>query len=65
MSMFVRAGLVPHTYILTTRGRLTGRVRTLPVTVVEQGSKRWLAAPYGPVSWVHNARAASRISLSR
>jgi deazaflavin-dependent oxidoreductase (nitroreductase family) len=65
MSIFVRAGLVPHTYILTTRGRLTGRVRTLPVTVVEQGSQRWLTAPYGPVSWVHNARAAGRISLSR
>ena len=65
MSVFVRAGLVPSTYLLTTRGRKTGRLRTNPVTVVEHDGRRWLVAPYGPVSWVHNARAAGRVSLRR
>lgn len=61
----IRAGLVPHSYLLTTRGRTTGRSRTNPVTVVERDGRRWLVAPYGPVSWVHNARAAGRVTLHR
>ena len=62
---FARAGLVPSTYLLTTRGRKTGRPLTHPVTVVEQEGRRWLVAPYGAVSWVHNARAAGRVTLGR
>jgi deazaflavin-dependent oxidoreductase (nitroreductase family) len=65
MSVFIRAGLVPSTYLLTTRGRKTGRPRTNPVTVVDHDGRRWLVAPYGPVSWVHNARAAGRVTLRR
>jgi deazaflavin-dependent oxidoreductase (nitroreductase family) len=65
LSLFVRAGLVPSTYLLTTRGRKTGRPLTHPATVVEQDGRRWLVAPYGAVSWVHNARAAGRVTLSR
>lgn len=65
ISVFIRAGLVPSSYLLTTRGRKTGRPRTNPVTVVEHDGKRWLVAPYGPVSWVHNARAAGRATLRR
>jgi deazaflavin-dependent oxidoreductase (nitroreductase family) len=65
MSALVRAGLVPRSYLLTTRGRATGRPRANPVVPVEHGGRRWLVAPYGPVSWVHNARAAGRVSLTR
>ncbi len=65
MSVFVRAGLVPSTYLLTTRGRKTGRPLTHPVTVVEHDGRRWLVAPYGAVSWVHNARAARRVNVGR
>jgi deazaflavin-dependent oxidoreductase (nitroreductase family) len=65
MSALVRAGLVPRSYLLTTRGRKTGRPRTNPVVPVEHGGRRWLVAPYGPVSWVHNARAGGRVSLTR
>jgi deazaflavin-dependent oxidoreductase (nitroreductase family) len=65
MSALTRAGLVPRSYLLTTQGRKTGRPRTNPVVPVEHGGRRWLVAPYGPVSWVHNARAAGRVSLSR
>jgi deazaflavin-dependent oxidoreductase (nitroreductase family) len=65
MSALVRAGLVPRSCLLTTRGRKTGRPRTNPVVPVEQGGRRWLVAPYGPVPWVLNARAAGRVSLTR
>jgi len=65
MSALTRAGLLPRSYLLTTRGRKTGRPRTNPVVPVEHGGRRWLVAPYGPVSWVHNARAAGRVSLTR
>ena len=65
MSALVRAGLVPRSYLLTTRGRKTGRPRTNPVVPVEHQGRRWLVAPYGPVSWVHNARAAGRVTLTR
>jgi deazaflavin-dependent oxidoreductase (nitroreductase family) len=65
ISVFIRAGLVPSSYLLTTRGRKTGRMRTNPVTAVVHDGKRWLVAPYGPVSWVYNARAAGRVTLRR
>lgn len=65
MCALVRAGLVPRSYLLTTRGRKTGRPRTNPVVPVEHDGRRWLVAAYGPVSWVHNARAARQVSLTR
>jgi deazaflavin-dependent oxidoreductase (nitroreductase family) len=65
ISVFIRAGLVPSTYMLTTTGRKTGRPLTHPATVVQNEGRRWLVAPYEAVSWVHNARAAGRVSLAR
>ena len=65
ISVFVRAGLVPSTYMLTTTGRRSGRPLTHPATVVQAEERRWLVAPYGAVSWVHNARAAGRVTLAR
>ena len=35
------------------------------MVLVEHDGRRWLVAAYGPVSWVHNARAAGRVSLTR
>jgi len=65
MTALVAAGVVPHSYVLTTRGRRTGRTRRNPVIVVELDGRRWLVAPYGVVSWVHNARASGRVSVTR
>jgi len=65
IGLFIRAGVVPGSYILTTRGRKTGQLRTNPVTIVQRADTRWLVAPYGPVSWVLNARASGRVSLRR
>jgi hypothetical protein len=49
IGVFVRAGLVPSTYLLTTRGRKTGRPLTHPVTMVEHDGRRWLVAPWARV----------------
>jgi deazaflavin-dependent oxidoreductase (nitroreductase family) len=56
---------IPRTYLLTVPGRRTGRPSSTPVTLVEDGGRRWLVAPYGDVGWVRNARAAGRVTLSR
>jgi deazaflavin-dependent oxidoreductase (nitroreductase family) len=65
MSPLTRVGLAGrHTYLLTVRGRSTGRAYSTPVVLVENG-ERWLVAPYGDVSWVRNARAAGEVELSR
>jgi len=62
----IGSGLIPHSYILTTRGRRTGRLHRTPVILVEpDDGRRWLVAPYGPVSWVHNARSAGMVTLRR
>jgi len=59
MRLLLRLGLAPRTtMLLTIAGRRTGTPRSTPVTMVEEDGQRWLVAPYGPVGWVHNARAA-------
>ena len=70
VNRFVRAllgaGVGPKaTYLLTVRGRRSGTPRSTPVTLVEANGQRWLVAPYGEVSWVRNARAAGRVTLTR
>lgn len=59
-------GLGPrHTYLLTVRGRKTGRLYSTPVRLVEERGQRWLVAPYGEVAWVRNSRATRQVTLSR
>lgn len=61
-----RFGLGPsYLHTLTVRGRKTGRLYSTPVDALEVDGQRWLVAPYGPVSWVANARAAGEVTLSR
>lgn len=61
----LRFGLVPKgTYLLSVRGRRSGRVHSTPVTLIEDG-ERYLVAPYGEVQWVRNARSAGAVTLSR
>jgi deazaflavin-dependent oxidoreductase (nitroreductase family) len=54
-----------HMYILTVKGRKTGKTYSTPVSLVEEAGKRWLVSPYGEVSWLKNARAAGEVVLSR
>jgi deazaflavin-dependent oxidoreductase (nitroreductase family) len=56
---------LPHTYLLTVRGRKSGRPYSTPVTLVEENGSRWLVAPYGEVSWVRNARVVGKVALRR
>ena len=66
MRLLLRLGLAPGTTILlTVPGRRSGAPRSTPVTLVEEDGQRWLVAPYGPVGWVRNARAAGQVELSR
>lgn len=60
----IRLGVVPRTYLLTTKGRKLGELRTTPVFLIEN-DERWLVAPYGHVGWVHNIRALPRIALRK
>jgi deazaflavin-dependent oxidoreductase (nitroreductase family) len=53
------------TYLLTVKGRRSGRLYSTPVNVIEHGNQRWLVAPYGAVNWVRNARAAGQVTLTR
>lgn len=60
-----RLGLAgAHTYILTVRGRKSGKRYETPVTLIEDG-ERWLVSPYGEVGWLRNARAAGEVELTR
>ena len=63
---FIALNLAPKGYyVLTTIGRKTGEKRTTPVVLIEEDGHRWLVAPFGPVGWVHNARAAGKVTLAR
>jgi deazaflavin-dependent oxidoreductase (nitroreductase family) len=65
-SMLTRFGLgASYRHLLTVRGRKTGQLRTTPVDVLETAGQRWLVGGYGPTNWVHNARAAGQVTLSR
>jgi deazaflavin-dependent oxidoreductase (nitroreductase family) len=62
----LRFGIAPPgTYLLTTTGRKTGRPHSTPVQLIEDDRERFLVAPYGVVGWVHNARAAGEVTLTR
>lgn len=66
MGTVARTGIGPgHLYILTTRGRKSGKPHSHPVQVVIEGDQKWLVAPYGVVDWVKNARATGRVHLRR
>lgn len=66
VASMIRLGIGPSGhYLLTVRGRETGRSYSTPVHVVDWQGDRWLVAPYGTVDWVKNARKSGEISLSR
>ncbi len=52
-------------YLLTVRGHKSGQPRTVPIVLLEQHGKRYLAATYGSVNWVRNLRAAGEAILTR
>jgi deazaflavin-dependent oxidoreductase (nitroreductase family) len=70
VNRFIRALLAAgllrsHYALLTVTGRRTGRRLSMPVRPIGHDGQRFLVAPYGPVAWVRNARAAGRVTLTR
>ncbi len=62
----IERGIGPkQRYLLTVRGRKTGKEYSAPVSLVERDGKRYLVAPYGEMNWVRNARAAGGVTLAR
>lgn len=62
----IRRGLGPsQRYLLTVVGRKTSTLRTTPVSLLFDGSTRYLVGPYGEVGWVRNAREARVVTLTR
>lgn len=66
VTALLRSGIkVGTTSLLTVRGRKSGQLHTVPVTLIEKDGQRWLVAPYGAVQWVRNIRAAGKATLTR
>lgn len=45
-------------------GRRSGKLRTVPVNVLEHQGKRYLVSPRGETEWVRNLRAAGTAQIS-
>ena len=62
----MKIGIAPkYQFILSVRGRKSGRIYSTPVYIVEDNSRRLLVSPYGDVAWVINARAAGKVTLTK
>ena len=62
----MKIGIAPkYQFILSVRGRKSGRIYSTPVYIMEDNSKRLLVSPYGEVAWVINARAVGKITLTK
>jgi deazaflavin-dependent oxidoreductase (nitroreductase family) len=55
----------PGIWLLSVKGRRTGRTYETPVSLVERDDTRYLVSPYGERSWVKNARMAGEVGLRR
>ncbi|WP_285731028.1 nitroreductase/quinone reductase family protein [Nocardiopsis sp. ATB16-24] len=57
VSGFVKYGVCPpELHLLTTRGRRSGFLRTIPLSVLDSDHGRFLVSPYGETDWVRNLR---------
>ena len=70
INFFIRTGLrfglgEKNTRLLTVAGRKSGKPMSTPVTLVVEGEKQWIVAPYGERQWVKNLRAAGQGTLKR
>jgi deazaflavin-dependent oxidoreductase (nitroreductase family) len=65
-ALMTRAGMgASYRYILTVRGRKTGRMYSTPVDVVDVAGHQWLVSAYGTKGWPLNARKAGEVTLRR
>lgn len=62
----VRLGLGPSPMrVLEVRGRKSGKVRSLPVDLLDREGTLFLVAPRGRTQWVRNAEAQGEVTLRR
>ena len=64
---FVAAGLptgAPNV-LLTMKGRKSGKLRTVPVGIVELDGRAYIQSSYGETGWVANLRSNSEATLTR
>ncbi len=52
-------------YVLTVRGRVSGRQLSTPIDVMSREGRRYLVAGDRDANWVKNARAAGEVELMR
>ncbi len=70
INFLIRTGLrfgigEKNTRMLTVAGRKSGKPMSTPVTLVVEGERQWIVAPYGERQWVKNLRASGTATLSR
>lgn len=66
MGVLVRRGLGPsHIWELEVRGRKSGKLRRLPVDILESEGALFLVAPRGRTQWVRNAEVQGEVALRR
>jgi steroid delta-isomerase-like uncharacterized protein/deazaflavin-dependent oxidoreductase (nitroreductase family) len=51
--------------LLSVRGRKSGKIYTIPISLVENSGTSFLVAAFGEVNWVRNLRAAGEAQLTR
>ncbi|HKA48446.1 MAG TPA: nitroreductase/quinone reductase family protein, partial [Candidatus Dormibacteraeota bacterium] len=51
-----RLGRTPNV-LLTMRGRRSGKLRTVPIGMIELDGRSFVQASYGEIGWVANLRA--------
>ena len=62
----LRFGLpVGSSALLSVRGRKSGKISTIPISLVEDSGTRFLVAAFGEANWVRNLRAAGQAQLTR
>ena len=54
-----------HNYLLEVRGRRTGQIHAMPVSVLDLNRRRFLVAGRGRTHWVRNAEAAGEVALKK
>jgi deazaflavin-dependent oxidoreductase (nitroreductase family) len=54
-----------NTYLLTVKGRNTGQLHTVPLSLPEYNGERYLVGSRGETNWVKNVRATESVTISR
>ena len=55
----------PRMALMTTRGRHTGRERTVPIGVFDRDGRKYIVAAFGEVNWVRNLRASGTATITQ